>query len=238
MTANQIAARSEREGERHNQVSEEEIQRHNQETERLQNDANEITRTHNQVMASLQEDYNKAYIAYLNAAEEDKVQLETQLNWIKEQQMDADRTYKQEMSIISSAQQRADEMYKTGMLELQSENTDIEWKRAYYANQKTEAETAYTRVQMDLAEKRFQAEVDKINKEYELGLIDADIRMKQLKLAQNKHDLDLARFQDIELPESTARIELQKAQKTKAYADVATEAVRASSDVIDSILPF
>lgn len=237
MTSNQIANYSAREQERHNLVYESETQRHNEKSEDLQHEANEVTRIYNSEKLANERWYNEKYIEYLNAAEGDKVALESELNRIKEIQAEADKKYKEDMSIINNEQNRIDEMYKSGMLELESENLDIKYKQQYYEGQKTEAYIADLDRQYTLAEKRYLAEVDRIEKEYELGAINAQTRMSELQNAINALQFSMTQYEQVGKSRGLSETQLNNVKAQHEQLKMALEGVKTGIDFVDA-LPF
>lgn len=235
MTANQIANFGAQEQQRHNTISEEETQRHNTESENLQRQMNEITSVYNQNKIANEKWYNEKYIEYLNASEQDKVVLESELNRIREIQAEADRQYKTDMVIIGKHQKDIDEMYKTGMLELESENLDIKYKQQYYEGQKTEAYITDLDRQYTLAEKRYKAEVNRIEKEYELGAINASTRMAELQNAINSLQFSMTQYEQVGRSRGLSETALNEIRAKHETLNMALEGVKTGIEAIDAL---
>lgn len=196
MTANQIAAQSERELERHNQTVEEETKRHNVATEELQNDANQITNSYNSTKNALTAEYNNAYLNYLNAELSEKERYQQEMNDINRQLADAESLYKHSMMQVNSLQAQTDRNYKEAVAAQGWMNAAIEAKRAYYEGQKTEAYVNDLLVQQQLKRKDLEVKESQINKQYNLGLISAEQRDTELANARMQAE---ARLQEVEL---------------------------------------
>lgn len=256
MTANQIAAASVREGERHNQVYEQETQRHNQAAEDLQSDANRITEEHHQRADMYAKEYNDSYLAYLKASEEDKVYLESQLNDIKQQMADNDKWYNNEMAMVNRRSQEADERYKNAMATINAFDAAIEAKRAYYEGQKTEnviwesqqnVAMGFKKLQQDyeIAMKNYEARVTEINNAYQLGMISAETKSAELHLAKEQFDENVKRWNETYATQESEKTKLiQQQQKTEGSkrANLTSSTVKNYVDIpaglIDSVMPF
>lgn len=237
MTANQIAAASVSEEKRHNAVYEEETKRHNTETERIQDRINDITQTYNTQKVELEKWYNEKYIEYLNASLEQKQAIESELNNIKEQQMISDREYKEQMAMYQDRLSASESQYKNALTNLTEMDVALREKQAYYETQKTEAYLWNITETLRLTEKKINAEIDRINKEYELGLINNETRIKQIEV-QNKQ-LELAREKwSTEKENIQSQTKLNDQNRIKSGVNAATDIINSASNLVDSILPF
>lgn len=238
MTANQINAQYQREEARHNSEVESETQRHNEATEENDRRRDEWNHEYQQVMSNLQAQYNDAYIAYLNAAEEDKVALESEMNGIKQQMADTDTYYKGILADVEKDQLVVDRMYKDALAKVQWYEAGIAEKRAYYENQKTEAQTNQIYAEIANAQTELTLRKDKIEKDYELGKLTLEQRNNELKLAQKEYNLKVAKYKTIELPESKQSIKESKTRALKNDVQAGTEIVDSVAKTIDAIVPF
>lgn len=146
MTANQLAYAALQESTRHNTAGEVETTRHNTRSEELQEQSNDITYQlgllqdeRERVKTQYQKDYNDAYIAYLNASEDEKEWYEQKMADIQQAQLDMEAYYKdQEVSLKSKAndiqQQMADNdrIYKEAWKDINYLNADLQNKRIEY----------------------------------------------------------------------------------------------------------
>jgi hypothetical protein len=238
MTANQIAAASVRESERHNQAYEQETERHNLRQESIDEERNDIQESWNTRSLELQDWYNTRYIEYLNADMDRKYELEAELNDIKQQQQDLDEWYKGEMSRLQQMDILNQSNYRDEMAKISQFNAELQQKRDYYEAQKTEAYIT------DLEEKRklLQQELDdkraNIEHNYELGLISAETRDKELALAQNEFDLKQRQWDEAYKDQAAAQTQLLKQQKVQSGIKGAVDIVNAATDLVDAVIPF
>lgn len=256
MTANQIAAASVRESERHNTTYEVETERHNKEVESLTEDANRITEDHNRNQERLQKEYNDGYLEYLNAAEEDKVYLEDRLNNIKEEMGLNDKWYNEQMADINRKNQESRTNYENAIAGIQRFEADLQAKRDYYENQKTEAQThsileeivnqkKRLELEKEKIDKDYQARITEINNSYQLGMINAETRSAELHLAKEQYDENVRRWNETMKSQEESKTKLleeqSKTEKTKRFGTGA-QGVKNLFDIpiglIDSAMPF
>lgn len=238
MTANQIANTATQESIRHNQASEEEIERHNQASEVISEDANNIQRIYNERKLDLEEWYNKAYIEYLNASSERKLEIEQQLADIKQQQNDLGDWYEQQMAGIENRKMTLAEELEPGKLELSMEDFWLREKQAYYQNQLTEAQTANIYKQWELSERNLINQATKIQNEYQLGLIDANTRQQQILNQIHEFQFDMAKWQTVGYSMTMQELQNLKASNLEIYSRVAKNLSSIASDWTDALLPF
>lgn len=237
MTANQIAASSVRENERHNQAYEEETKRHNVESERIQDRINELTDQYNNQKIQNERWYNERYIDYLNASLEQKNAIESELNNIKQQQALADQNYKEHMAMYQEQLTKSESQYKSALTNLTEMDAELRKKQAYYESQKTEAYLFNINETLRLQEKRINSEIDRINKEYELGIINNDTRLKQIKVQEEQ--LELAREQwTTNKANIESQTKLNDQNRIKSGVNAATDIFSAAADLVDAIVPF
>jgi chromosome segregation ATPase len=159
MTANQLAYAALQESSRHNLVGEEETNRHNAESERLTDNANQITLKlglladeRDRVKAQIQKDYNDAYIAYLNASEEEKEWYESKMADLEDDKIkmeahfrDQEASLKSQSNDIQAQMAENDRMYKEAWKDINYLNADLQNKRIEYEAtlKREEMENAY-----------------------------------------------------------------------------------------------
>lgn len=146
MTANQLAYAALQESTRHNTAGEAETIRHNTASEQLQSQANDITYKlgllndeRERVKAQYQKDYNDAYIAYLNASEDQKEWYEAKMADLEKGRLEMEANFKdQELSLKSKANDiqdkmaENDRMYKEAWKDINYLNADLQNKRIEY----------------------------------------------------------------------------------------------------------
>lgn len=146
MTANQLALASLRESTRHNMAGEQETNRHNVEAEniaveqnRLQELATQLNDDRERWKMQYQKEYNDAYLAYLQASEEEKEWYEWKMASAKETELNLEARYKEDMVRIQDqlaywqGQSVAnDAKYKEAWKEIQMLNATLENKRTEY----------------------------------------------------------------------------------------------------------
>lgn len=146
MTANQLAYAALQESTRHNTAGETETNRHNTVAEQLQDRSNEITYQlgllndeRERVKAQYQKDYNDAYIAYLNASEEEREWYESKLTDLEQTKVNMEAHFKdQEMSLksqandIQSQMAENDRKYKEAWKDINYLNAELQNKRIEY----------------------------------------------------------------------------------------------------------
>lgn len=186
MTANQIAAQSERELERHNVTVEEETERHNKATEDIQEKANNATIFYNQERNRIQEEYNQTYMELQKADLEHKKQYEDQLAMIKDAEQRNNEWYREQMAGIEREKAWTDRDYKMAVAAQGWMDEAIKAKEAYYLGQKTEAYIVDLQVQQQLERQRIENEKNRITHEYNLGLIDAEQRDRELQIREDQ----------------------------------------------------
>lgn len=237
MTSNQISAQQVRENERHNAAYEDETKRHNVETEKIESEKNYITQQYNEQSLHLQEAYNNRYLDYLEASEADKVNIETELNHIKYQQTLNEQWYKEQMSMWTGQQTEADTIYKDRLAAVAEMDSNIRAKQAYYESQKTEAYILDLQRSYELNVQRIENEKLRIMKDYELGLINNETKLKQLEIQDRQLELERTRWET-----QKANIESQtkknKQETIGAGVHSAAELINSAANVVDSILPF
>jgi hypothetical protein len=238
MTANQIAAASVRENQRHNEAYEAETERHNLRQESIDEERNDIQESWNNQSLQLQDWYNTKYIEYLNADMEKKYELEKDLADIKRQQQDLDEWYKNEMARLQQMDILNQSNYRDEMAKISAFNSELQAKRDYYEAQKTESYIT------DLEEKRklLQQELDdkraNIEHNYELGLISAEQRKNELALAQKEFDLKQREWNEAYKDQAQAQTQLLKQQKVQTGVKSATDIINAATDLVDAVTPF
>jgi hypothetical protein len=165
MTANQIAAASERELERHNATVEEETIRHNEALESVERTRNEITDRYQSEKNRLDDWYNKAYIEYLNSSTERKNELEQELNNIKLLQVENENDYKQQMAVIERDKYAADKSYKEMMAQIGYMGADIEARRAEYSHWADVEKLSLSYAELEAAQVRALAQETRYGRE-------------------------------------------------------------------------
>lgn len=238
MTSNQIAAASVRESERHNTVTETETTRHNQATEALQEDLNQITRDYNQQRLFYEDKWNRLQLEFTSANEERKRMIESESNEIKWQLARIDEEYKAQMARIESERTDIDKTYKNAMANVATFNAELQAKRDYYTNQKTEADINYINAQVGLQRRRLRMEETRIQQEYELGLISADQKADQLKLAQDQFDFEVAKYNDVIKANVEADTKLKHSGALKNAAEVVLKSGETAVNVITKIFGY
>lgn len=238
MTANQIANASNIEANRHNTAVEDETIRHDTATEDLQKEANRITEDYNQKKLELEEWYNQKYIEYLNSSDEWKEQIQGELAEIERLKAEADKAYKEQMTNINQQMADTDEMYKTAMGIKMSEELNIEYLRAYYENQKTEVWMQDIQKQWDIAQKKLENDIIKIEHDYQLGLISEQTRMHQVQNAINTFQFELTKWQQSGYALTQAQVDLLKEQMNEVLSRTAKNYSDIGSDWVDAFTPF
>lgn len=168
MTSNQINAESVRESERHNQAYEEETKRHNLETESIQREYNQATLDFNRNKLETEKQLKEIELQISESQGNKRLELEEMKNNIQQQLANIEQEYKTQMSAISAKEQESNANYRDVMGQVAQYNADLQAKRDYYTNQKTEAETLnigymqkYQSSMLDLQNKQFGFEMDK-----------------------------------------------------------------------------
>lgn len=256
MTQNQIAHAQQLEDARHNQVYEEETNRHNKATEDIQTEANNITATHNSESRRLNEDYNNKYIEYLYASKEDKYELDKELNNIKQAIANNDAWYDREMAGLQERRDQADANYKGALATIGYMDAETRKLQAYYEGQKTEADIQFQRGSLELRRDELNAQIEKIrndynarvteiNNAYTLGMINAETRSAELRLAKDKFEEEKDRWSTTYQTNVQAGTELTK-QQTKTEkakkAESVSKTVKNYADIgvsaVDAVMPF
>lgn len=245
MTANQVARASVNEDIRHNQAYEIEVERHNKATEELAHEQNRINEYAAQVEewykrenTRLTEEYNTKYLAYLEAAQDDKVMLESELNAIKDEQNHIQELYNEK--VINIQQQNADinrdkykeevrsnqEKERQNLINLNLVDKQIEYENTYKieANRLKDVDLSY--------------QLQKLRNDYSLGLMNVEI--SSAKNLINKEQLDINWFEaqtrrNLQLIQNDLKepqIKLMNAQTTNQY-------LTGTSKVVDTLIkPF
>lgn len=223
MTANQIAAAGQKEEVRHNQVAESETKRHNEATEEYNRQSLDYQRQYDQQRMALEEKLTKLQLEFQTANEARKRDIEAEEMGIRQQLANVEQTYKSEMTIIEASRANADKMYKEAMTKLGQFNADIEAKRAYYENQKTEAQTWSTYFSGYLGLKKLETEKAEIQQRYELGLISAEQRNKELEMKNKELEFEQQKWDEA----------LKAESKTRSFSNVANPVVNAASKLFN-----
>lgn len=168
MTANQINAESVRENERHNAAYEAETNRHNLATEEIQREYNQATLDFNRNKLDIDKQLKEIELQITQSQGNKRLELEEMKNNIQQQLVNAEQEYKTQMAAISSKEQESNAQYRDIMGQVSQYNADLQAKRDYYANQKTEAETynigymqKYNSQMLDLSNRQFSFEMSK-----------------------------------------------------------------------------
>lgn len=203
MTANQIAARSVAEEIRHNQAVEEETGRHNSAMEELEWRAQNITDDYQKEKNKLQKEYNDLYIEYLNAAEQDKVDLESRLNDIKEYQTHVDEQYKINLANLEAEKNAITASYNDRMLEKYGIDQQIENRKVEYEKQIADDKIALSYEQLNLAKLEYEQKVWKEQQDIFLKAKDLsntewglNLRSKELDLSSKQFEFDIQKWED------------------------------------------
>jgi hypothetical protein len=229
MTSNQIAAAQERELERHNAIIEQETGRHNEQMENIQTEANEITNRYQTRKNELEDWYNRAYIDYLNASSDRKLDLEEDLNKIKQQQADNERDYKFQMAQLEGDKNTYEKAYKEAMVQVSQMANQLEERRIDYERLGTLEKEALTAQEMTNAQVRAQ-----LNASIEERKVAA-----QELYNQQKYFIDLGAQQlqyylaTFEAAKANASIDKMRSEMIGNYVNSATKALDAVSS-----LPF
>lgn len=116
MTANQIAYASAIENQRHNEVSEQEMNRHNVEAEKLsqaqlnlESERLDFEKIYKTEQNRIQEAYNEAYLEYQHAALDKKYEIESQMNLLTQEKNRIQEWYNQKVVDYNAAQQGLDQ---------------------------------------------------------------------------------------------------------------------------------
>lgn len=176
MTANQIAYAQNIEQGRHNVASEEEINRHNVESEKLQQAANNLMAEQlayqdrwNSEKNRIQEEYNKAYLEYQNAALDKKYEIETRLNELSAEKNKLQEDYNTKMYEIQTA---GNALKHEQNVEINRHNQAMEtmeyWfdtKRLEYERSSVESAVAFNAAKMQdlIAQRNLQEQSNLIN---------------------------------------------------------------------------
>lgn len=168
MTSNQINAAGVRENERHNQAYEDETKRHNIATEEIQSQYNQATLDFNREKLEVESQLKQLELEISKSQGDKRLELEEQKTNIQQQLALVEQRYKDEMADISSKEQQSNAQYRDIMGQVSQYNANLQAKRDYYTNQKTEAETRnldFNRVYqsniLDLQNRQFGFEMSK-----------------------------------------------------------------------------
>lgn len=130
MTANQIALLGALEDKRHNEATEGEVNRHNAEVEALTAESNRITEERNKMQTDyekernrIQDEYNKAYLEWQKSFGEQKLNLEGQMNAIKEQEVNNQKEYN---TLIADIKRRETDLTEKRITEEVRHNQEME----------------------------------------------------------------------------------------------------------------
>lgn len=168
MTSNQINAESVRENERHNLAYETETNRHNLATEEIQREYNQATLDFNRNKLEVDKQLKEIELQITQSQGNKRLELEEMKNNIQQQLANIEQDYKSQMSAISAKEQESNAQYRDIMGQVSQYNADLQAKRDYYNNQKTEAETRnidymqrYNSQMLDLSNRQFGFEMSK-----------------------------------------------------------------------------
>lgn len=244
MTANQIAAQSERELERHNVVVEEETERHNKATEDIQDRANKASEFYNQERNRIQEEYNRVYMEYQNADLEHKKQYEDQLALIKDREQRNTEHYREQMVNIERDKAWTDKDYKMAVAAQGWMDEAIKAKEAYYTGQKTEAYIVDLQVQQQLERQRIENEKNRITREYNLGLIDAEQRDRELQVkedqirnSERETDLRIQQWEEGGKQLVEQQVKNAKHSRWQGWLGLKNQSDNTAAKIVDSIIP-
>lgn len=135
MTANQLAYQSNQEQQRHDVTVETETERHNRETERLADLEREVTNQWQTERNNIQEKLGLLELEYKYADLDRRTQIEEERNGLTRLQVEADSSYKRQMSSIEESRAKADRKYKQDMATIGYMNNSLESLKAEYQRQ-------------------------------------------------------------------------------------------------------
>lgn len=201
MTANQINYLLATEGIRHDMVTEDETKRHNIALEGIETRRNEIQEAYNATSLDLKKELETARLEWEKAEGSKKLELEEQMNWIRQQQADADAQYKYDMARVQESLADITAEWNANQVKLREIDQDIQSKYNEYQKHQWDEANEIARTKNMLEANRIEEDVryhdlwkevnDTSNRIRELD-VNQQFTLEMLKLSQNREYLTLA----------------------------------------------
>lgn len=216
MTANQIAAASEREAERHNQVSEEEIERHNKAVEDLERSRLNFEEDYKNRALDIDRQIREAQLELAKATEADRVYLESWVNSLQEEKNDIDRYYNSIFQDINAEKNRIQENWNQFLESHYGKQLNLENKKLEYQKYQWDTENWLSFLDYGLQIKKFEEYQLQNTREYQLGLGTLNLKNLEYEFSKNKFSqemyLNYMNF-DLQQARNEAQISLFGAQE-------------------------
>lgn len=178
MTSNQIAYAGFNETVRHDKAMED----INSEANRISADRNRYEEEYRRRVNDIQEEYNRKYIAMQEAQGQRKLDLQQELNWIEWRKTNIDSSYKANMAQIAEQNAKVNERnqieterYQKTLNDLGFSHNEIEAQLANIKNKQAEYEKYWNENQVRIQDFNALINKQKVDNDYSLGLIRAEI---------------------------------------------------------------
>lgn len=191
MTANQIAAASEREAERHNQVSEEEVGRHNKALEDLEQSRLNFEMEYKNRALDVDRQIREAQLELAKATEEDRVYLESWVNMLQEEKNDIERYYNTIFQDINTQKNQIQENWNQFLKEHYSNQLALDEKKAEYQKYQWDTENWLSLLDYGLQIKKFEEYQSQNQREYEINLGTLDLKKLEYEFQKSKFSQEM-----------------------------------------------
>lgn len=191
MTANQIAAASEREAERHNQVGEEEVERHNKALEDLEQSRLDFEMEFKNRSLDIDRQIREAQLALAKATEEDRVYLESWANSLQEEKNDLERYYNNIFNDINSQKNQIQENWNEFLKTHYGNQLALDEKKLDYQKHQWDTENWLSFLDYGLQIKKFEEYQSQNLREFSLGQQNIDLKRQELNFSKSKFNTEM-----------------------------------------------